>query len=66
MVKFRLSGEQPDGISLGEATNSLRFSRGHNYSLRDLAPDARGRITLKVRVRFFLSASGLLYFYVCT
>ena len=66
VVKFRLSGGHRDGISLTEATNSLRLSRGHNYSLRDLAPDARGRITLKVRVRFFLSASHLLYCRVCT
>ncbi|KAI0253142.1 hypothetical protein BJV78DRAFT_1197037 [Lactifluus subvellereus] len=49
VVKFRLSGGHRDGISLNEATNSVRLGRSTNYSIRDLAPDHRGRITLKVR-----------------
>jgi hypothetical protein len=48
-VKFRLKGGYRQGISLTEATDSARLSRSVTYSLHDLAPDARGRITLKVR-----------------
>ena len=61
-VKFRLKGGYRQGISLSDATDSARLSRSTNYSLHDLAPDARGRITLKVRVRnvLFIS-SGLTY-----
>lgn len=50
-VKFRLKGGFRQGISLSEATDSARLSRSMSYSMHDLAPDARGRITLKVRVR---------------
>lgn len=49
-VKFRLKGGYRQGISLSEATDSARLSRSTAYSMHDLAPDARGRITLKVRV----------------
>jgi hypothetical protein len=49
-VKFRLKGGYRQGISLSEATESARLSRSMSYSMQDLAPDARGRITLKVRV----------------
>jgi hypothetical protein len=48
-VKFRLKGGYRQGISLSEATESARLSRSMSYSMQDLAPDARGRITLKVR-----------------
>jgi len=48
-VKFRLKGGYRQGISLSEATDSARLSRSMNYSMHDLAPDHRGRITLKVR-----------------
>ncbi|KAI9448568.1 hypothetical protein H4582DRAFT_2107817 [Lactarius indigo] len=48
-IKFRLKGGYRQGISLSEATDSARLSRSVSYSLHDLAPDARGRITLKVR-----------------
>jgi hypothetical protein len=51
VVKFRPSGGHRDGITLTEATNSVRLSRSHVYALRDIA-DMRGRLTLKVRVRF--------------
>jgi hypothetical protein len=53
VVKFRPSGGHRDGISLNEAMNSLRLSRSNSYSLREFPVDGRGRITLKVRVRFF-------------
>ncbi|KAH9049265.1 hypothetical protein EDB83DRAFT_2226844, partial [Lactarius deliciosus] len=54
-VKFRLKGGYRQGISLSEATDSARLSRSVSYSLHDLAPDARGRITLKVRWAGFRS-----------
>jgi hypothetical protein len=50
-IKFRLKGGYRQGISLREANDSARLSRSVNYSMHDLAPDVRGRITLKVRVR---------------
>jgi len=54
-VKFRLKGGYRQGITLSEATESARLSRSVQYSLHDLAPDARGRITLKVRWAGFRS-----------
>jgi len=54
-VKFRMKGGFRQGISLAEATDSARLSRSVSYSLHDLAPDARGRITLKVRWAGFRS-----------
>ncbi|KAI0299704.1 hypothetical protein B0F90DRAFT_1630618 [Multifurca ochricompacta] len=54
-VKFRLKGGYRQGISLNEATDSIRLSRSVAYSLHDLAPDVRGRITLKVRWAGFRS-----------
>jgi hypothetical protein len=54
-VKFRLKGGYRQGITLSEATESARLSRSVSYSMHDLAPDARGRITLKVRVRIVAS-----------
>jgi hypothetical protein len=50
-VKFRLSGGRLEGVTLTEAMNSVRLSRGHSYAVRDIA-DMRSRLTLKVRVRF--------------
>jgi hypothetical protein len=50
-VKFRPSGGHRDGITLNEATDSIRLSRSHIYAVRDIV-DMRGRLTLKVRVRF--------------
>ena len=50
-IKFRVKGGFRQGISLNEATESTRLSRSTTYSMHDLAPDVRGRITLKVRVR---------------
>ena len=57
-IKFRLKGGYRQGVSLREANDSARLSRSVNYSLHDLAPDHRGRITLKVRVRFKNHHSG--------
>jgi hypothetical protein len=54
-VKFRLKGGYRQGITLSEATDSARLSRSVSYSMHDLAPDARGRITLKVRWAGFRS-----------
>jgi len=54
-IKFRLKGGYRQGISLSDATDSARLSRSTNYSMHDLAPDARGRITLKVRWAGFRS-----------
>ncbi|KAN0140255.1 hypothetical protein V8E53_002151 [Lactarius tabidus] len=54
-VKFRLKGGYRQGITLSEATESARLSRSVSYSMHDLAPDARGRITLKVRWAGFRS-----------
>jgi hypothetical protein len=54
-VKFRLKGGFRQGISLSEATDSARLSRSVSYATHDLAPDARGRITLKVRWAGFRS-----------
>jgi hypothetical protein len=51
IIKFRPSGGHRDGISLTEAMNSVRLSRSHPYAIREIA-DMRGRLTLKVRVRF--------------
>jgi len=50
-----MKGGFRQGISLSEATDSARLSRSVSYSLHDLAPDARGRITLKVRWAGFRS-----------
>jgi hypothetical protein len=54
-VKFRLKGGYRQGITLSDATDSARLSRSVSYSMHDLAPDARGRITLKVRWAGFRS-----------
>jgi hypothetical protein len=53
VVRFRASGGHREGISLHEAMHSsVRLSRSVFYSTRDLALDMRGRMILKVRVRF--------------
>ncbi|KAI0260955.1 hypothetical protein BC834DRAFT_830941 [Gloeopeniophorella convolvens] len=54
-IKFRLKGGYRQGVTLSEATDSARLSRSTAYSMHDLAPDMRGRITLKVRWAGFRS-----------
>jgi hypothetical protein len=50
-INFRSLGGRPDGITLTEAINSVPLWPSHSYAVRDIA-DMRGRLTLKVWVRF--------------
>ena len=49
-VKFRVKGGYRKGISLAEATASVRLSSAYEYTFRDLSLDHDGRMHLQVQV----------------
>jgi hypothetical protein len=60
-IKFRPLGRHRDGISLTEAMNWVRLSCSHRYAIRDIV-DMCNPLTLKVRVRFFVSIVPVVAF----
>ncbi|KAI0311149.1 hypothetical protein OF83DRAFT_1069297 [Amylostereum chailletii] len=48
-VKFRVKGSYRKGISLADATASVRLSSSYEYSMHELSLDLRGRMHLQVQ-----------------